>query len=337
LIMQFEVKAPNRIDLAGGTTDLYPLYLLMEGGCTINAAVTVSSKVIVRSTDRHGITLISEDLQQQTHAESAFDLPLDGPLGLVGRAVRAIPPSESIEIVTKNDAPAGSGLGASSALLVGLLSALMKIDGMSKSRREIVNLATSIETANIGVPAGQQDYIAAAYGGISVLEFGYSGFSRQPVPSEESVASMLEETIILSYTGLTRFSGMNNWEVVKSFVDGNEEVRKKLIQIRNIASRLGDELPSGNIEKIGKLIDQEWQIRRTLAPGVITDQISIIMRSAADAGALASKVCGAGGGGCMITVTHPEKQNQVEGAITHSGGTIIPFKIDREGVRIEQN
>ena len=170
--MDLVVSAPNRIDLAGGTTDIYPLYLLMDGGFTVNVAITVDSTVTFRSQSVAGIRIMSEDLGEKITVPEASLLPRDGPLGLIARAVQAISPVGSYEITTLNKAPKGSGLGASSALLVALLSGLFKLSKKQESPRAIVELATNIETSLIGVPAGQQDYIAAMHGGVSIIEFG---------------------------------------------------------------------------------------------------------------------------------------------------------------------
>jgi D-glycero-alpha-D-manno-heptose-7-phosphate kinase len=174
--MEIRVTAPNRIDLAGGTTDLYPLFLLLDGGCTVNAAVTVTSKVTLRSYHGQGVRIVSEDLGEVLEVPHIDEAPLHGPLGLVCRAVQALAPAEPVEIVTRNQAPPGSGLGASSALLVALLVALLKARGEEIDPAPFIDLAANIETAQIGVPAGKQDYIAAYLGGISLLEFGCRGF-----------------------------------------------------------------------------------------------------------------------------------------------------------------
>ncbi len=120
--MELVVSAPNRIDLAGGTTDLYPLHLLLDGGFTVNAAISVASRARFRPLESGGVRIVSEDLAEQLEAASPEDLPRSGPLALIARAVRAVPPPGGVEIITCNEAPKGSGLGASSALLVAVLS-----------------------------------------------------------------------------------------------------------------------------------------------------------------------------------------------------------------------
>ena len=335
--MEIKVTTPNRIDLAGGTTDLYPLYLFMDGGCTVNAAITLHSAVTLRPRNRGDIEIISEDLSERTEASQPQDLPLDGPLGMIGRAVKVLLPSGGLEIVTANQAPAGSGLGASSALLVALVEGLLLLNDIQEDRHGVIDLAADIETAQIGVPTGKQDYIAAAFGGVSVIDFGYRGFVRRTPSIDSGFPEWLESTLVLSYTGEGRFSGMNNWEVTKAFIDNKDSVREKLIQIRDVARQMGEAILSRNYDGLPALVRREWEIRRTLAPGVSTPRTDSIMNAAGEAGALASKICGAGGGGCMITLIPSERRSAVENAIAEAGGRVIPVRIDREGLRVEKS
>jgi D-glycero-alpha-D-manno-heptose-7-phosphate kinase len=329
--MEMTVTAPNRIDLAGGTTDLYPLYLFMDGGYTVNAAVTVAGRVVFGSSDSEGIRVVSEDMEASVQARTAEELPVDGPLGLVCRAIRALPPDVPLEISTHSDAPVGSGLGASSALLTALLKGLTILRNEPMTPEALIDLAASLETAAIGVPAGKQDYIGALYGGISLIEFGYRGYERKAVPGHDALCDALEEMMVLSFTGEGRFSGMNNWEVVKAFIDDRDDVRAKLLEIREIAREMGERIRAGNLDEVPSLLDNEWKIRRTLAPGVATPKTEAIMDSARRAGASASKICGAGGGGCMITLTPPERRADVERAVEAAGGKPMQFRIARTG------
>lgn len=333
--MEIRICAPNRIDLAGGTTDLYPLYLFMDGGCTVNAAITLYSIVTLKSC-AGGIRVVSGDLGESLEAPRPEDLPLDGTLGMINRTVRALPPQGGWEVFTTNQAPAGSGLGASSALLVALLAGLMQIRGIQESRLGMIELAANIEAAQIGVPAGKQDHIAAVFGGVSLLDFGYRGFERR-TPSEESgFTEWLEPRLLLSYTGEGRFSGMNNWEITKAFIDDRGGVREKLIEIRDLARAVSRAVLSCKYEDLPKLIQNEWEIRKTLAPGISTSRIEAIMEAARKAGALASKICGAGGGGCMITLASPARRDAVETALGKAGAKVLPVKTDRHGLRIEK-
>ncbi|MDQ7784640.1 MAG: hypothetical protein RDU20_17275 [Desulfomonilaceae bacterium] len=325
-------SVPNRIDLAGGTTDIYPLYLFMDGGCTVNVGITIESAVEFRGWEKQAIRIASRDLGETVEAPDPDRLPTDGPLGLIGRTVRALPPGKGMEILAHNQAPAGSGLGASSALLVALTAGLLKLRLESVEPEKVVDLAAAIECACIQVPTGKQDHIAAYFGGVSCLEFGCRGFSREELCGDTDDRRRLEEMMILSYTGEGRFSGMNNWDVTKGFIDNDAEIREKLLKIRDVARDLARALRLRDWDEIPRLVDREWDIRRRLAPGISTPRIDRIAGAASAAGASANKVCGAGGGGCMLTLTSGRKRSAVERAVLEAGGTILPFSITSEGL-----
>jgi D-glycero-alpha-D-manno-heptose-7-phosphate kinase len=335
--MEITATAPNRVDLAGGTTDIHPLYLLMEGGCTVNVAVNVRSRVTLRTLDESKIRIFSEDIGHSIEAWPIDDVPLEGPMGLIGRAVRAAAPERGIEMVTRNEAPAGSGLGASSALLVAALAALLKLRSEDYNPRDIIHLATNIETAAIKVPTGKQDHIAAVYGGVSLIEFGYRDFERSTIRAESKALEYLRQTLVLTHTGQGRFSGMNNWEITKRFIDNDNEVKAKLLSIRDIARAVYRALDEDRFEDIPILAQQEWEVRRTLAAGISTPRIESLAAAASKAGALASKICGAGGGGCMMTLAPEERRVAVSEALEAAGGKIIPFEIDQQGLVVNES
>lgn len=328
--MRVDISAPNRIDLAGGTTDIYPLYLLMSGGVTVNIAINVKSRVTLVETEDRVYRISSEDLKQSLETDTLDSLPVTGPLGLIGLTLMHFPPPRGLIVTTCNTAPPGSGLGASSALTVALISGLLRVSKRELSPREVVQIAADIETALIGVPAGKQDHIAATYGGMSLIQFGFTGYERRGY--NESRLDQLEEMIVLTYTGAGRFSGMNNWEITKKFIDGDQAIRSKLLEIRQVASEMSVVVEEGDWENLARLVNSEWNIRRSLAPGVSTPTIDSMILAAHSAGALASKVCGAGGGGCMITLTSPEKRSAVEKALSDQGATVMNFEFDPHGV-----
>ncbi|MGO9120164.1 MAG: hypothetical protein ACLQPD_21440 [Desulfomonilaceae bacterium] len=334
--MEITAAAPNRVDLAGGTTDIHPLYLIMEGGCTVNVSVSIRSRTRLKTLDEQIIRIISEDMGCSIETWPPSDLPLDGSIGLICRAVRAVPPECGIEVITHNEAPAGSGLGASSALLVTVLAVLLQLQAADYEAREIIQLATNIETAAIGVPTGKQDHIASVYGGISLIEFGYRDFQRTTTRDRSKVLEYLSDSLILTYTGQGHFSGMNNWEITKRFIDNDREVKTKLLRIRDIARAVYRALDENHYEELPRLVQQEWEVRRTLAPGVSTPRIENLISAASRAGALANKICGAGGGGCMITLAPKDGRTAICEALEATGGKVMPFEIDRQGLVVTQ-
>ncbi len=336
--MHIEATAPNRIDFAGGTTDLFPLYLLMEGGCTINLAIDVMSRASIQTMPGKGIRLVSKDLQRSLRVGSSKELHDASSLNLLARTIKAFGPIQDFELVTLNEAPAGSGLGASSALLVAMLAGLNALlERQSLDPTRLIDLAVNIETSVLGIPAGAQDHIAAFFGGLSLIRFDVHGFTRQEVALDERDKQALEDMLILSYTGASRFSGMNNWDIIKSFIDRENETSEILVQIRDLSEELARELAQKNFDKLPAYVKREWSLRKQLSSGVTNPMVESLMRAAADEGALANKLCGAGGGGCMISLVEREDRPRVEKAIKRAGGRVIPFTIDTKGVQVETN
>ncbi|MGB9618755.1 MAG: hypothetical protein ACPL7J_15650, partial [Desulfomonilaceae bacterium] len=199
----------------------------------------------------------------------------------------------------------------------------------------LIQLAVNIETSVLGIPAGSQDHIAAFFGGLSLVRFGMHGFARQEVALDESDRRALEDMIILSYTGASRFSGMNNWDIIKSFIDRKDKTFERLVEIRDLSEDLAAELAKRNFDQLPGYVKREWRLRKQLSPGVTNSKVESLMAAAEEAGALANKLCGAGGGGCMISLVEKPDRSKVEKAIQEAGGRIISFAIDTKGVQVE--
>ena len=183
------------------------------------------------------------------------------------------------------------------------------------------------------VPTGVQDYRPAYYGGVSAVELGPEGVRRIALPVDPRE---LESRLVLAYTGASRNSGINNWEMFKAHIDGRGEVRERFSRIRDVAIAMRGALERGDWPEVARQIQQEWETRKRLAPGVTTPEIDAIMAAALRAGALATKICGAGGGGCMIAFCYPDDAPAVRRALADSGATPLDYRIETEGLQVEQ-
>ncbi len=331
--MIVEASAPVRIDLAGGTLDLFPLYLFEDGGLTVNVAVEIRTSVRIEPIDQ-GLALHSVDLEQRLEAASARELPLGGPLDLLARAVRFASPAKGLRIVTQSDAPPGSGLGASSSLLICLLAALDRVTRRRRSRPALIELASRLETQSLRIPAGKQDYYAATYGGVNAIWFELERDRLEPLAANPQHRSLLEERLILSYTGQAHSSAVTNWSMLRAYIDGAPRTTAALRRIKHTALEVRDALRHHDFERLGPLLREEWEHRRQLADDVSTGTIDRLMAAAESAGALASKVCGAGGGGCMVTVVPKEAKAAVAAALSSHGALVLPVRIARRGLQV---
>lgn len=326
--------APARIDLAGGTLDIFPLYLLEEFGITVNAAIDLNSYVRVAVRKDRRILLVAEDLNLVEEAPALEKLEPSGVMDLVARTLRFYAPSQGLEITTRNSVPKGSGLGASSSLLIALSAALTRLTGKSVPPERMIDFAANLETQSIRTPTGRQDYYPARYGGFHSLWFGVPGTRRERLRLTKSFRRALHERLLLSFTGQSRFSGTSNWKMLKRYIDGSGDTIAQMRRIKTTAIQMREALAEEQLERIGQLIDREWSNRKLLAEGVTNARIDAIMSAARSAGAVSSKICGAGGGGCMVTFVKRGRRKAVSGALREAGAEVIPYRFRESGVRV---
>lgn len=330
--MKITQTAPMRVDLAGGTLDIYPLYVFEDGAYTINAAIGIRSRVVLETRSDRKIIIFSKDLDVQLSAADVGRLQPKGPLDLVARAIKYYRPAVGLNVTTENNIPQGSGLGASSSLLIALSHALIRLSGQKPNKEKIIDIGANIEARSIRVPTGKQDYYPATYGGINAIWFGIDGVRRFPIEVSQGFLQELEDRTVLSFVGKPRFSGLTNWGMMKAYVDNQRQTVANLRRIKRTALDMKKCLEDGRWPPLVRLLRKEWQNRTNLAPGVTNPYIDRIMAALQKEGALASKLCGAGGGGCMVTLTRKGAKLTVEDYLRKAGIMVLPFTIERRGV-----
>ena len=330
--MRIDASAPTRIDLAGGTLDIWPLYLFHHGAQTINAAISLRARcTILPRTDRR-LVIVSEDAGQRVEADHWSHLRDGHDLKLLGRLLLHFQ-AEGLELRTSSESPFGAGIAGSSALNIAVCGALNEWTGGRRSADEIFQIAMNVEAQAIDVPTGVQDYRPAYYGGISAVELGVNGVRRVALNVEPQD---LQQRLALAYTNASRNSGINNWEVTKRHIDGDAAVRKSFARIRDIAAAMRNALERRDWPEVGRQIAAEWDNRKRLAPGVTTPEIDAMMAAAREAGALGGKVCGAGGGGCLFCFGEPDVIPAVRNALARAGARLLDFRIETEGLKIQR-
>ncbi|MDO5296268.1 MAG: hypothetical protein Q4F00_06465 [bacterium] len=334
--MKITATAATRVDLAGGTLDLHPLYLFLDNPLTVNASINLRSRAVVTPLPGSRVRLISEDLQVTAEADSPEQLTLGQDLDLLKRAVRFYAPGGGLELRTFSAAPKGSGLGASSSLLMSMSAALGKFAGRSDGIDEIIHWGGALEAQNLRIPTGLQDYYGACLGGINGLRFGVDGASVSTLHPSAEFAEQLQHSMIISFTGVSHFSGTNNWNMLKGFIDRQGDVVERMEAIRDIAQAMWEGLLEEDLQAVAQALEAEWQQRCGLAVGVTTEAIDSMMAAARQAGALASKLCGAGGGGCMLTLAAPGQRDAVCAALRQSGAQILEAALDKVGLSVQE-
>ena len=332
--MRIDSIAPTRIDLAGGTLDIWPLYLFHEGALTVNCAITRYASCHIKTHRGPGITLVSRDTRRsETFASlGALARARRYRLPLLAHLVRYFQPRSGFTLTTNSEAPAGAGIGGSSAVAVAICAALDRLTHARRSFVDWIHISRDAEAIVIRVPTGTQDHYPPTFGGVNAIHLSPGSEYREALPIN---VRELERRLVLCYTGKPRQSGINNWEVYKAHIQGDRRVWRNLEQITQVAIAMRRALIRSRWAEAGRLMCEEWAFRRRNLPTISTPVIDRIISAARRNGALAGKVCGAGGGGCVTLLIEPDDARaRVEAAVAASGGQILPIRIDRRGVQI---
>jgi D-glycero-alpha-D-manno-heptose-7-phosphate kinase len=328
--MRIAASAPTRIDLAGGTIDIWPLYLFHDGAATLNAAISLRAHVKLERHADAGLTLRSIDAAREVFAQEWSELDPAGALPLLARAARHYR-IDRVSVTTRAESPAGAGIAGSSALTIALCGAFARLTGGSLNPDDILQVAMNIECQTIGVPTGGQDYRPALYGGVAAIELRVDGVKRVSLDVDPHE---LEQRIVLAYTGEPRQSGTNNWEITKRHIDGDREIFDCFERIRDTAAAMRAALDRADWDEVGRQIAVEWANRKRLAPGVTTPTIEALMARASGAGATGAKVCGAGGGGCLFCYGPPSARAAVAAALAAGGARVLDYQIEMNGLQL---
>jgi D-glycero-alpha-D-manno-heptose-7-phosphate kinase len=334
--MIIEARTPCRIDLAGGTLDLYPLYLFEGGGLTVNMAIQPGAYVRMETRRDNAVKIVSEDTGARQSASSVQKLRLGGPLDLVVRLLKHYPPGQGVTVYTRNAPPKGSGLGASSSLLIAISGALRALNGFRFTDDDLIFRGTRIEAQSIGIPTGNQDFYPPMYGGLSAIWFDVPGDWHEPIHVSPVFLAELQRRLILSFTGEPHFSAVTNWSMIKGYIENTGRTRECLRRIKKTSSRMHEALLAEDIVELGRALAEEWENRKRLAKGVTTPALERQIAAASRAGALASKVCGAGGGGCMISLAESGTEEAVRSALHRAGARVLDYTIDTQGLRVRR-
>jgi D-glycero-alpha-D-manno-heptose-7-phosphate kinase len=327
-----QAKAPTRIDLAGGTLDLWPISQMVERAVTVNLAVTLHANVSIDPRRDGKLSVVSLDRGRRVTRR----LPVDpataaGPLSWPVRLAASFPlPEGGLTITLRAEAPAGAGLGGSSALGVALASALDRACGERLSREALLRRVQNAETREIRVPTGNQDYLGAMFGGLGAYWHEVDGWRHERL----TIPQGLGERLVLAYTGEPRQSGFSNWDMFRRYVDGDRRTVAGMQAIASIARETRDALAAWDLESAGRLLGEEGRLRYRLAPSVSTPRLAACGAAARRAGALGVKVCGAGGGGCLVAFAREGRREAVAAALDACGARVLDAAIAASGAKV---
>jgi D-glycero-alpha-D-manno-heptose-7-phosphate kinase len=333
--MIIESKAPTRVDFAGSTLDIWPLYLFHPGSVTLNAAISLyaSCRLETHPAGDQRIRLVSRDIQREESFPSfaALVKAKRYRLPLLAEITKFFEPQGGFTLMTDSEAPAGAGIGGSSAMAVAICATLDRFTGAGKSKVDWIHISRDAEAIVINVPTGTQDHYPPAFGGAAAIELPAGGEHRVELRIN---LDELERRFIVCYTGKPRQHGINNWEVFKAQIGGKKSVQHGLERISDVAQKMRVAFEKPDWDEAGRLMREEWSFRKRNLPTISTKIIDRVIENSRRNGALAGKVCGAGGGGCVVLLIEPDARERVEKAVEDAGGKVLPVTIDRQGVQV---
>ncbi len=329
--MALRARAPSRIDLAGGTVDLWPLYLLIEEAATVNLAIDLHTEAVVEASSDGKWRVREKASGRERSASNPRDLAALEGAEIAGRLLDFFSPREPLTIVTHSEAPPQAGLGASSSLGVAIAGALNGLTGFRYHERDLIDIVKDVEVEVLGTMTGAQDHYPPVYGGAQCLWWEKHRHRREPIAVD---ASAFEKRFLLAYSHQPHRSGATNWEVVRRFIEGDAGTRRAVEKSGRTAVAVRDALVAGDLDRIAVLIGEDWEARRAMAPAVSSPELEAIIGAARGAGAIAAKVCGAGGGGCMVVAVGGGKRTPVEEAIRAAGGSLLPYHLVEQGLSL---
>src|SRR5215204_5518720 len=335
--MIIESSAPPRVDLAGGTIDIWPLYLFHPGATTVNFALSLHARCRIETRDDGRIVLESRDrkVSFETTLSALEDLLQEERLELISKLVHFFKPTTGFHLTAESSVPAGAGLGGSSALAIACIGALNRLVGNRYDERKFVTIAANVESTVIRVPAGFQDYYPPLYGSVSCIHFSAEGIEREALDID---TAELEQRVAICYTGEPRMSGINNWEIYKRHIDGDPELFELFEGIRDSARNVREALLANDWQRVSETMRKAYPTRKRLAPTITTPQMDMLVEKALANGAEAAKVCGAGGGGCIAFLCASGRRADVEAALAaEEGAEVLDWKISHEGLVVTDN
>jgi D-glycero-alpha-D-manno-heptose-7-phosphate kinase len=324
-------KAPLRLGLAGGGTDVSP-YSDLYGGLVLNATINLYTYCTIEETNDGFIYIKSYDANVDKTYQSTkfFDIDGDAILikGVYNRVIKDYGlGAKSFKITTYNDAPVGSGLGTSSSMVVCILKSFIEWLSLPLGDYETSKLAYEIERKDLGLSGGKQDQYAAAFGGFNYMEFLQNDLVIvNPLKIKRWIIDELEASMVLYFTGASRSSAAIIDEQKNNTNKGNKTAIEAMHKIKQSAIDTKLALLKGDVHEFGRILGEAWENKKKMAGAISNEHIQNAMDIAVKAGAIAGKVSGAGGGGFIMFVVEPTKKMDVVSALKQLDGFVMPFQ-----------
>ena len=335
--MFYRSKAPLRIGLAGGGTDVSP-YSDVYGGAILNATLSLYAHATIEPIEKNELILHAIDQKEEECMECTDEIPAEGKLILLKGVYNRI--QKDYGVTTKNfrlstfvDAPAGSGLGTSSTLVVAIVGAFAEMLRLPLGEYDIAHYAYEIERKDLGLAGGKQDQYAATFGGVNYMEF-YDGDKVivNPLRIKQQYLFEFENNLLLYYTSKSRESAKIIEQQASNVVNQKETSIEAMHQLKQQAQMMKEALLKGRLHEIGEILDFGFQQKRKMASGISNDLMDEIYETAKTAGATGGKISGAGGGGFMIFYCPGNTKYNVAKSLEKFGGIYRNYQFVEHGL-----
>lgn len=321
---EINVVSPTRVDLAGGTLDCWPLNAIVGTCYTVNLSISVSTyvKLIPK---QGGIELNITDFNYQKKFSDLNELMNcpDKELTLVRSHLKHWQPEQGFYLETRSESPVGGGLGGSSSLSVSLIKAFAEWNKVDLSQDKMIRLASNVEAHFLNTPTGTQDYIGAFSHGLNIIKYDYDGIYIDNIDFDYE---HFNDHLMVVYTGKSHHSGINNWQVIKEVVENNSQTVQALKGIADISSEFAEACRRQDWQAIPELLNRENEVRVQLSAGFSNPEIEDLKNISFENGAEGFKICGAGGGGCVMIWAAAEKQQGIKSACQEKNYQVLEVK-----------
>jgi D-glycero-alpha-D-manno-heptose-7-phosphate kinase len=332
--MKIRAKAPLRISFAGGGTDVPP-YPEREGGCVLNATIDNFAWGSLCPRKDGNVKLESVDVGLCLEYKADDEMPLDGQLDLVKAALTRLEAKNShgFDIFLSSDAPPGSGLGSSSALMVALVGLVRELKNLPFTDYEIAQLAYAIEREDLGILGGLQDQYAATFGGFNFIEFYKDRVIVNPLRISPDIVNELEHNLLLCYTGTTRRSDKIIEDQTRRFQERDEETLCALSEQKQLAVDMKNALLQRRLDDFGDFLHFAWESKKRMSSRISNPVIDELYVEARKHGAMGGKITGAGGGGYILFYCCFERKHKVAQAMRSMGAAPVDFAFEAQGLQ----
>ncbi len=327
-------KAPLRISFAGGGTDVPP-FPEREGGCVLSSTINRYAWGTLRPRDDGQICINSLDFGVSLAYASREALTYDGQMDLAKAAINRLAGEHraGYDLFLHTDAPPGSGLGSSSAMMVVLVGLLKEFHGLPLTDYEVAELAYTIERGDLGIQGGMQDQYAAAFGGFNFIEFLGDRVIVNPLKISQDIQNELEYNLLLAHTGKMRLSSHIIEDQVRRYEDHESDTTQALRELKALTFEMKNALLRRQLDEFGRLLGEEWTHKKRMSPRISSPELDELYDSALSEGALGGKITGAGGGGYMLLYCRYDRKHLVAEKLTRMGCQIHEVALEPLGLQ----